>query len=329
MKRVEGSEGEGEGDDIATNSRGSRNDGPRMDKLCTLLLPSLRQPQGGTGAPARVIWTYCDGEHPGHQMFSRGPWPEYRHAPLGRNQMFRQSTEDSILSIMMGCSGRSNAFEVVVRYATLLAYADGARVVLTATAAVATDQELSNGDGDGQLAPVQAVMEDVNIDNDVGGGVDDGVPWDAWGPRATTADEAHGGWCYVLGERRAAIEQGADQICIRDYNPYRIRRARASMVAKDLGGRGWVDPHEEEGNAYTFRPRVIRKITEMGEISGGDLFQGDVTTGLPYLDTVVDVPGCRAIYMEQDHILLHVDDLDQVSWICCCGLLTMGWIAFG
>jgi hypothetical protein len=191
MKRVEGSEGEGEGDDIATNSRGSRNDGPRMDKLCTLLLPSLRQPQGGTGAPARVIWTYCDGEHPGHQMFSRGPWPEYRHAPLGRNQIFRQSTEDSILSVMMGRSGQPSTFEVVVRYATLLAYADGARVLPMASAPVATDAELSNRDGDGESKSVRAMMGDANADNDSKGGVDDGVPWDAWGPSATAADEAY------------------------------------------------------------------------------------------------------------------------------------------
>ena len=29
-----------------------------------------------------------------------------------------------------------------------------------------------------------------------------------------------------------------------------------------------------------------------------DLFQEDVTTAFPYLGTVMDVPGCTAIYME-------------------------------
>jgi hypothetical protein len=100
-------------------------------------------------------------------------------------------------------------------------------------------------------------------------------------------------------------------------------------MAKDLGGHGWGNSHEEEGNAHTFRPRVVRKITEMSEISGGEWFQEDVIMGLPYLDIVVDVPECRAIYMEQDHILLHVDDLDKVSWICRCDRLMMGWTAFG
>src|SRR5580693_1382305 len=63
---------------------------PRMDKLCTLLLPPR---QDG----ARPDWAVCVGEHPGHQLFSRGPWPAYRRAPPRRQ--FRQSTRDSIVSV--------------------------------------------------------------------------------------------------------------------------------------------------------------------------------------------------------------------------------------
>ena len=49
----------------------------RMDKLSTLLLPPLREGRGPDGTDARVIWTFCVEEHPVHQTFSRGPWPEY------------------------------------------------------------------------------------------------------------------------------------------------------------------------------------------------------------------------------------------------------------
>jgi hypothetical protein len=88
-----------EGDGGAMNGRDSLSDGPRMDKLCTLLLPPLRQRRDGTGHRARAFWPFYVGEHPGHQNFSRGPWPEYRGARLGRRQMFRQSTEDNLVSL--------------------------------------------------------------------------------------------------------------------------------------------------------------------------------------------------------------------------------------
>jgi hypothetical protein len=64
-------------------------------------------------------------------------------------------------------------------------------------------------------------VDDANAYNDAEGGVDDGVPWDAWGPRATTvSDDWHTDRRYVLGERRATTKSDPDRICIRDYNPY-------------------------------------------------------------------------------------------------------------
>jgi hypothetical protein len=335
----EGSGISGDRDSGATNDnsrgRSDRSDGrPRMDKLCTLLLPPLRQERDGTGARARVIWSFCVGEHPGHHTFSRGPWPEYRRAPLGRRHMFRQSTKDSIVSVVMhieGCDGRLGTFEFVVRCATLLAYADAAAaaarvVVPTPTATVAADAESSNGDGHGRSASsgqaqaqAQVVVGDVNAEA--------GVPWVAWGPRATAlSDQTHVGWRYLLGERRATIEQGVHRIRIRDYNPYRIRQAKASMVAKGLGRHEWRDSHEDEGEDSSdegegivdpFHPHGTRRITESSTTRGGDWFEEDVRTALPHLDVAVDVPGCREIYMEQDQVLLRVDDLDKVSGMMC------------
>jgi len=335
-----GEEGSGtSGDRGATNDnsrgRSGRSDGrPRMDKLCTLLLPPLRQERDGTGgrdrdharvhARARVIWSFCIGEHPGHQTFSRGPWPEYRRAPmLGRRHMFRQSTKESIVSIVMqieGCEGRMRTFEFVVRCATLLAYADAARVVIpTDTDTVAADAESSNGDG--RLASAQAQAQAQVVVGDVN--AEERVPWAAWGPRATAlVDQTHVGWRYLLGERRATIEQGVHRIRIRDYNPYRIRQAKASMVAKGLGRHELGDSHEHEGEDSSdegegivdpFHPHGIRRITESSTTRAGDWFEEDVRTALPHLDVTVDVPGCKAIYMEQDQVLLQVDDLGKIT----------------
>jgi len=242
--------------------------------------------------------------------------------------MFRQSTKDSIVSVtmlIMGCEGRMRTFEVVVRCATLLAYADGAQVVPTST----TTAESPNGAGDGQSASAQAAVGDTAADDNANAEVsigDDCVRWDVWGPRATAvSDLTHVGWRYLVGERRVTIEQGASQICIRDYNPYRIRQAMASMVAaKGLAGDNLGDSHEEEGTANTPHPKGTRRITEGGTIRGGEWFQDDVTTSLPHLDSEVDVPGCRAIYMEQDKILLRVDNLDKVSGISRCDLRWIG-----
>jgi hypothetical protein len=304
-----------------------------MDKLCTLLLPPLREERDGTGA--RVIWSFCVGEHPGHHTFSRGPWPEYRRTPLGRRHMFRQSTKDSIVSVVMhidGCEGRlPKTFEFVVRCATLLAYADAARgVVLTPT--VAADAESSDGDADGRSASASAQAQ-VAVGDDVNG--EGGVPWAAWGPRATAlSDQTHVRWRYLLGERRATIEQGAHRIRIRDYNPYRIRQAKASMVAKGLGRHEWRDSHEHEGEDSSdegerivdpFHPRGTRRITEGSTTRAGDWFEEDVRTALPHLDVTVDVPGCREIYMEQDQVMLRMDNLDKVSRLYRFDRLMMCW----
>jgi len=91
------------------------------------------------------------------------------------------------------------------------------------------------------------------------------------------------------------------------------------MVAKGPGGHGWGDSEEEEeddegeGKADTWLPKGARRITESSTIRGGEWFEEDVTTALPYLEIEVDVPRCRTIYMEQDQVLFRVDDLDKVS----------------
>jgi hypothetical protein len=309
---------------------------PRMNKLCTLLLPAL---QDG----ARLDWAVFDGEHPGHQSFSRGPWPAYRHAPPRRQ--FRHSTRDSIVSVVMQITGKwreVHIFDLVVRSATLLAHA----------AADVESSSSNGGDGGGQEErPARADAKDKNGDEDE----DDVnvVPWASWGPRETSmSDHTSFEWNDLLGERRATVDLRGRRIRIYDYNPYRIRQARTSGLARvhqhhhvgsdrEMGRpqqrqAGDSDKEEEEEEKEEEREKEkekekekeqeqeqeqeqvshrngSRRITETSTIKGGQWFQDDVSTALPHLDTVIYELGCRGIYMEQGLLLLHVDDMYNVS----------------
>jgi len=91
----------------------------------------------------------------------------YCKAP-GRGQIFRQSTRDSVISVVMevrGWDGSMCNFEVVVRCDTLHSYADGVHVVPTAAA-------------------VGDVIAKEGNENSV-------VLLNAWGPRAA-GDLGHG-----------------------------------------------------------------------------------------------------------------------------------------
>jgi len=271
--------------------------GPRMDKLCTLLLAPLQH-------GARADWAVCVGEHPGHQAFSRGPWPEYRRTSPRRQ--FRQSPSESIVSVMMqitGSEGHVRIFDVVVRCATLLAHAAAAAAALSST----------NG------------MDNVQVRQRWDEGrEDDGVPWAAWGPRATSvSDHTHVGANDLLGERRTTIDLSGHRVRINDYNLYRIRQAveaagEASKSAEDprrsAGGPQsgvFVDVDGDEWNRA--RENGIRRMTETSTVLGGEWFREDVTTSLPYLETTVYVPRCKGLYMEQDQLLLHVDALNAFT----------------
>jgi hypothetical protein len=69
---------------------------------------------------------------------------------------------------------------------------------------------------------------------------------------------------------------------------------------KDLTGwrRRGGDSHESEGDADTFYQEDTCKTIKSRMVPREDLFQEDVTTAPPYLENVMDVPGCTAIYME-------------------------------
>jgi hypothetical protein len=107
VERGKGAEERDGRDGGATNGRGSPSDGgPPMDKLYTLL-SVLRQPRDGTASGHHVstrvlgIHIFTTGRTFDDLNIPRGRWAEYRHAPLGRCQMFCQSIED--VSLASGC----------------------------------------------------------------------------------------------------------------------------------------------------------------------------------------------------------------------------------
>jgi hypothetical protein len=114
--------------------------------------------------------------------------------------VFRQSTKDCIISVVMQIEGCEwlQAVEFVVRCDTLPAYVDtAARVVVVPTAGVAVDAGSSIGDGDSRSASAQAQV--VVGDGDVNAVRD--VPCAAWGPQATTlSNQMHVGWRYLCDE---------------------------------------------------------------------------------------------------------------------------------
>jgi hypothetical protein len=204
-----------------------------------------------------------------------------------------------MVSVVMEITGSKRGqrmFDLVVRCATLLAYAEA--------------------DRSSSPSPLNANANEQQVDADGGA-----IPWAEWGPRSTSmSDHRVFEWNDLLGERRATVDHGGDRVRIHDYNPYRIRQARKSGLAKGHhGGGGGLEGRRvdsdldvEEGNES--RRSGSRRITERNRIERGEWFREDVWTALPHLDMMIYKPGCRAIYMEQDQLLLHVDDyLNDVS----------------
>src|SRR5258708_3272769 len=289
--RVSNMQNEREGAINSHHGHGSHSDGPRVDRLCILLLPQLRQ--RNSSARAGVDYASYHNDQQCHKMFSDRLWPNLHQAPMGhvpQRHTFPQSTRDRIIDIMLwirGCEGGDHTFEIVVRCATLLDYADGHGGTSIAR----------NGDDDGRSA-LSPLVGDVSTE----GGNDDGaVLWDRWGPQATAMFENPSVLENILsGERRAVMERD-DQIRIQDCNPYRIRQA-----LRRRGG----DAHEKEGRADTV---TQTRVVESNTIRAGEWFEEDVTTELPYLETVLNMPGCRTFYLKQNEVLLSVDDLNKVS----------------
>ncbi|KAI0271301.1 hypothetical protein BC834DRAFT_435730 [Gloeopeniophorella convolvens] len=128
------------------------------------------------------------------------------------------------------------------------------------------------------------------------------VPWAEWGPlRTRMTDHLAVVWNDLLGERRAMVcepEGSRPTIRIQDFNAHRVREAR---MRKEKGADdACTSPGASEADNHT------EVVTGISEFAAGEWFCEDVKTSLPYVDTWVKKPGCKAIYMEQDQLLVQM-----------------------
>ena len=249
----------------------------------------LSLPELTTNASLR--WATCFGEHPGHALFSKyrqqHPPP---HAPpplitnsgsglstggqsegrIGPRRRLRSVPSDGIISVVMqvnGLSGYFRTIDLTVRCRTLLEFAD--------INTPAGDRAAETGETEGTLE------------------------WEKWGPANTRILEHDSlTWGSLVGERRATVGQVLPtRITMRDYNPFRVRRAR-EMVASRGAGPG-KEVKLECGS-------IVKVVEEMSSYRGGEWFRDDIETRLPYVETVTPYPRCEGIFMDEDNLLAEV-----------------------
>jgi hypothetical protein len=242
-----------------------------LDTVCILSLPELNP-----GASLR--WATSFGEHPGHALFSkkRHPAPDgapplppsSTRRPEGRRarRHLRSVPGDCILSMVMHLHATPGSFHTIdlsVRCRKLLAYTYAHAQAETETA-TATETETRP------------------------------VAWEEWGPANTRILEHDSlTWGTLVGERRAMVGRlRPTTITMRDYNPFRVRRALART-----GARPGVELKMKCGS-------VIRVVDDASVYPGGEWFREDVETSLPYVETVTPYPRCEGIFMDEDNLLV-------------------------
>ena len=250
---------------------------------------------------ASLRWATCFGEHPGHALFSKNPQqhPPPHPRPLltaansstsstssGGNDPYSSTTtrggpsaprrrlrsvpKDGIISVVMQVNGLSGYFRTIdlsVRCRTLLGF--------TEEEAQEQEQELVNED-----TGTTTLM----------------IPWETWGPANTRILEHDSlTWGSLVGERRATVGQLLPtRITMRDYNPFRVRRA-----LEVLGGEAGKEVELECGS-------VVKVVEEKSSYRGGEWFSDDIESSLPYVETVTPYEGCEGIFMDEDNLLAEV-----------------------
>ena len=141
------------------------------------------------------------------------------------------------------------------------------------------------------------------------------IEWEKWGPANTRILEHDSlTWGSLVGERRATVGQvSPSRITMRDYNRFRVRRAREMVASRGAG------PGEE----VTLEcGSVLKVVEEMSSYRGGEWFCDDIETSLPYVETVTPYLHCEGIFMDEDNLLAEVrtevSDL-QVGTFLYCG----------
>jgi hypothetical protein len=252
-----------------------------LETVCILSLPELTE-------HTFLRWATCLGEHPGHGLFSKrrctpasdsvgvpvfpSTFVETRRPPppegWGPSQQLRPVPADGIVSVVMGINGLWDymcTINLCVRCRTLLAFTNnkpaGAGVEVKA--------------GEGGAVPK--------------------VPWEEWGPKNTRVLEhdSHT-WGSLVGERRATVGQEfPTRITMRDYNPFRVRRALART-----GGPG----NEIELECGS----VMKVVVEKSVFRKDAWFVDDIESSLPFVETITPYPGCVGILMDEGSFLAEV-----------------------
>lgn len=120
----------------------------------------------------------------------------------------------------------------------------------------------------------------------------DTVEWAAWGPRATRwfdGDELTMRWITTTAGQRYVSMAAAElaPIRVRDFNPHAVRRAGAGGEAVRL----------PSGN-------TLRVVTGSSVITSSDLFQDDLESALPYVETVTEAEySYDGVLMDEERIL--------------------------
>ena len=110
------------------------------------------------------------------------------------------------------------------------------------------------------------------------------VPWSAWGPAATRwfeGENTSAAWITrTAGQRAVTLENRLPTpIIVRDFNPYAVRAARAFMVAGGQSHRGNWSKRLPNGNQMTLK-------VDDTLLPAGSIFEEDVRSSLPYVETV-------------------------------------------
>ena len=173
-----------------------------------------------------------------------------------------------------GLSGYFRTIDLTVRCRTLLEF----------VVADTTNAQSQPGDA----AEMETETEDETV-----------LPWEKWGPVNTRILEHDSlTWGSLVGERRATVGQVLPtQITMRDYNPFRVRRALEMVASRGVGS----------GEEVTLEcGSVVKVVKEMTSYRGGEWFCDDIETSLPYVETITPYLGCEGIFMDEDNLLAEV-----------------------
>jgi hypothetical protein len=257
-----------------------------LETVCILSLPVL-------SSRASLQWVGSTKERSGHVLFSKnhqqhlsqhtssgmGPSTWQPEGRVGsRCRRLRSIPSHSIVNIVMEVNTSSGLYRyvnLIVRCRTLLKFTNPqARVGATGAARMG----------------VRAVLM---------------LPWETWGPTSShildNGLSSQGGLC---GGRHATVLKS--RITMRDYNPYRVRRA---LVMLGVTGR----------EVTLASGSVVKVVKEASVYRGDGFFRFDIETSLPYVETVTSYDGCHDVSMDENYLVAEV--LTRVSHIHVCSSL--------